>query len=65
MNLVHDAFAALGLEESNFSAQVGNPAGQIDLASWWIDNRELTPQQLPHALAAVLGTNTTGSENPF
>lgn len=62
---IQGAFEALELDEGDFNIQVGDPAGQIDTASWWIDNRETTPEDLPAALAAALGTDATTGENPF
>lgn len=65
VQLIQAAFEALGLEETEFNHVVGDPAGRIDSASWWIDNREVPPEELPAAIAAALGTEATTSDNPF
>lgn len=65
VQLIQAAFEALGLEEIEFNNQVGDPAGQIDSASWWIEHRDTTPEALPAAIAQALGTNAVAVENPF
>ena len=65
VQLIQAAFEALGLEETEFNTAVGDPAGRIDSASWWIENRETPPEDLPTAIAEALGTSASGNENPF
>lgn len=65
VQLIQSAFEALGLEETEFDATVGDLAGRIDSASWWIEHRETAPESLPAALAEALGTDAATNENPF
>lgn len=68
--LMRDAYTSLveggQLSEADYDARVIEPARQIDLAHWWIDNRETSAADLPELLAdAGLTEAASSSENPF
>lgn len=68
--MMRDAYATLveggALSEADYDAQVIDRARQIDLAHWWIDNRETDVTDLPELLAdAGLTEAASSSENPF
>lgn len=67
VRLVSQAFETLGLDEDQFTETVGDPAGQLHSARWWIDHKDIDVQELADALRSALGTSDEGNadENPF
>lgn len=68
--LIRAAYDALVTEgdmtEETFDDTVISPARMADKPSWWIDNREQDPADLPELLESVADDETASStENPY
>ncbi|MET8623732.1 hypothetical protein ABZW30_08245 [Kitasatospora sp. NPDC004669] len=66
--LVTGAYLALVAEgdlDEDAWQPIEDQARAVDRASWWIDQREAAPQDLPELLAAATDTDARTSENPY
>lgn len=67
VGLVTQAFDLMDLSEDDFTEQVGDRAGKVTSARWWIDHKDANVEDLPGLLDEALGVpaNVDGLENPF
>jgi len=67
MSSAYDYALESGLEESEFIDAVETPARRITRASWWIDQRDMDPADVPELVDSATSDPAvdTGTENPY
>lgn len=67
IDMVQRAWAHLEIDETAFSQRIGDRAGQVTSASWWIDHRQDDVALLEGVLIDALGEpeQARDNENPY
>ena len=63
----HGHAQQIGISDQDFAQCVEDPARRINSASWWIDQRDAAPEDVPELVAdgALEPAAGSGSENPY
>lgn len=66
MRTAYEALVEAGdMAEAQFDALIETPAGRLDSASWWIDNRDTAPEDVAEIVSAAQSTAAVSNVNPF
>jgi hypothetical protein len=63
----HDHASGIGITDNDFAEQVETPARRITSASWWIDQRDTTAEDVAELVqdGAATAVSSARAENPY